>query len=99
MLNSWETPWQLIGPVMPGEPPVPQAVLPAGTYPDWTGTVAYQKRDRVLFGGVPFEAKWWTQGDSPEASAADADSSPWVALTQKQIDALVAPVADPTPVP
>ncbi|NYD66399.1 chitinase [Agromyces atrinae] len=99
VLNSWETPWQLIGPVMPGETPVPQAVLPAGTYPDWSGTVAYQKRDRVLFGGVPFEAKWWTQGDSPEASAADADSSPWVALTQKQIDVLMAPAADPTPVP
>ena len=43
----------------------------------------------MLFDGVPFEAKWWTQGDSPEASSASPDSSPWAPLTQDEIDAIL----------
>jgi chitinase len=88
VLNEWETPWTLVGPVLPGETPIPQPTLPAGTYPDWSGTIAFDKGQRVLFEGVPYEAKWWTQGDSPEASTSDPDGSPWVPLTQAQIDAI-----------
>ncbi|HWU46333.1 MAG TPA: carbohydrate-binding protein [Humibacter sp.] len=86
VLNSWETPWQLVGPVLPGETPIPQPTLPAGTYADWSGTGQYNKGARVLFGGVPFEAKWWTQGDSPAAASSSPDSSPWSPLTQDEID-------------
>ena len=85
VLNEWQTPWLLIGPVLPGETPIPQPTLPAGTYPDWSGTTVFQKGDRVLFGGVPYEAKWWTQGDSPEAASSNPDGSPWVPLTLAQI--------------
>lgn len=89
VLNEWQTPWELVGPVLPGETPIPQPTLPAGTYPDWTGTSPYLKGARVLFDGVPFEAKWWTQGDSPEAASADPDSSPWTPLTQDEIDTIL----------
>lgn len=85
VLQSWETPWQLVGPVLAGEKPVQQPTLPKGTYPVWSGTTVYNGGDRVLFDGVPFQAKWWNQGDSPAASAANSDSSPWLALTQSQI--------------
>ncbi|MEJ3403424.1 carbohydrate-binding protein [Rathayibacter sp. YIM 133350] len=85
VLNDWETAWQLVGPVLPGEVPVAQATLAPGTYPEWTGASTYQKGDRVLFEGTPYTAKWWTQGDSPAASSSDPDSSPWVALTQAEI--------------
>ncbi|MDN4614564.1 glycosyl hydrolase family 18 protein [Leifsonia sp. F6_8S_P_1B] len=88
VLNSWETPWELVGPVLPGETPIPQPTLPAGTYPNWSGTAAYDKGQRVLFDGTPYEAKWWTQGDSPEAASADPDSSPWSPLTQDELDKL-----------
>lgn len=91
VLNEWETPWLLIGPVLPGETPIPQPTLAAGTYPDWTGTAVFEKGSRVLFDGVPFEAKWWTQGDSPEAASSDPDSSPWVPLTLDQIAEVMAP--------
>ena len=91
VLNEWETPWLLIGPVLPGETPIEQPTLPAGTYPDWTGTAVFEKGSRVLFDGVPFEAKWWTQGDSPEAASSDPDSSPWVPLTLDQIAQVIAP--------
>jgi chitinase len=85
VLNSWETPWTLVGPVLPGETPIPVPTLPSGTYPDWSGTSTYQKGDRVLFNGVPFQAKWWNQQDSPDAASSNPDGSPWVPLTQEQI--------------
>ena len=85
VLQSYETPWQLVGPVLLGEKPIQQPTLPKGTYPQWSGETTYEGGDRVLFEGVPFQAKWWNQGDSPAASAANSDSSPWIALTQTQI--------------
>ena len=88
VLNDWQTPWLLVGPVLPGETPIPQPTLPPGTFPDWSGTVVFNKGDRVLFDGVPYEAKWWTQGDSPEAASSDPNGSPWVPLTLKQIRAI-----------
>jgi chitinase len=88
VLQSWETPWQLIGPVLPGEKPIPQPTLPPGTYPDWSGTAIYNTAQRVLFNGVPYQAKWWNQGDSPAAASSNPDGSPWVPLTQAQINAI-----------
>jgi chitinase len=85
VLQSWQTPWQLVGPVLSGEKPIEQPTLPEGTYPQWSGKVVYDGGDRVLFEGTPFQAKWWNQGESPAASAANSDSSPWIPLTQQQI--------------
>lgn len=86
VLQSWQTPWELIGPVLPGEKPIPQATLPEGTYPNWTGTAVYNTNDRVLFNGVPYQAKWWNQGQSPAAATSNPDSSPWAPLTQTQVN-------------
>ncbi|MFZ1626470.1 MAG: chitinase [Candidatus Moraniibacteriota bacterium] len=85
VLQSWETPWQLVGPVLPGEKPVRQPTLPEKTYPRWSGKVVYEAGDRVLFDGIPFQAKWWNEGESPAASSANPDSSPWTPLTHAQI--------------
>jgi chitinase len=89
VLQPWQTPWELIGPVLPGEKPIPQPTLPPGTYPNWSGTATYNAGDRVLFNGVPYQAKWWNTGQSPAAAASNPDSSPWVPLTQAQINAIV----------
>ena len=83
------TPWKLIGPVLRGETPIPIPTLPAGTYPSWDGTSVYETGDRIQFNGLPFEAKWWTQGDSPEASSSDPDSSPWTPLTAAEIQKIL----------
>lgn len=85
VLQSWETPWRLIGPVLVGEKPIPQPTLPPGTYPEWSGTVEYQAGVRVLFEGIPFQAKWWNKGQSPAASAANSDSSPWLSISQTEV--------------
>jgi chitinase len=90
VLQTWQTPWELIGPVLPGQKPIPQPTLPTGTYPDWSGTSIYTTGQRVLFNGVPYQAKWWNQGQSPAASSSNPDSSPWVPLTQAQINAVMA---------
>jgi chitinase len=89
VLQSWQTPWQLIGPVLPGEKPVQQATLPKGIYKDWDGDKQYDAGDKVVFNGVPYKAKWWTQGDSPAASTSNPTSSPWVALTQREIEVIL----------
>lgn len=88
VLQSWETPWELIGPVLPGEKPHSQPTLPEGTYPNWSGSDTYDTGARVLFNGIPYQSKWWSQGDSPAAASSNADSSPWVPLTQAQIEAV-----------
>jgi chitinase len=46
----------------------------------------YNTGDRAIFGGVPYQAKWWTQGDSPAAASSNPDSSPWTPLTIEQIN-------------
>jgi len=89
VLQSWETPWQLIGPVLPGETPIPQPTLPPNTYPQWSGTKVYEAGERILFEGIPFQAKWWNQGDSPAASVSNADSSPWLPLEIHEILSLL----------
>ena len=89
VLQSANTPWQLVGPVLAGETPVALPTLPADTYPGWSSAATYVAGDRVLLGGVAFEAKWWTQGDSPEAASVDSDSSPWKPLTGADILALL----------
>ncbi len=98
VLQTWETPWKLIGPVLPGEKPIPQATLPAGTYPDWIGTAEYNTGDRVLFNGIPYQAKWWNKGDSPAASSSNATGSPWAPLTQAQINQIQEEKAKEPPV-
>jgi chitinase len=40
----------------------------------------------VLFEGTPYLAKWWNEGDSPAAASSNAGGSPWIALTQQQIN-------------
>ncbi len=85
VLQSFETPWQLIGPVLPDDKPMEQLELPSGTFPRWSGQAVYDAGDRVLFDGVPFRAKWWNQGESPAISAVNPESSPWIPLSQDQI--------------
>jgi len=88
VLNAYQTPWTLIGPVLKGEKPIQQPTVPEGTYPAWDGTVIYNKGQRVIFDDTPYEAKWYTQGDSPAAASSDPDGSPWVPLTIDQINAV-----------
>jgi chitinase len=85
VLQGGATPWKLVGPVLPGDKPSPKATVPPGTFPAWAPETIYHKGDRILFEGSAFEAKWWTQGDSPEAAVQGAPDSPWAKLTPAQL--------------
>ncbi len=95
VLQAFETPWTLIGPVLPGETPIPIPTLAPGTLPEWAGTAIYDKGDRVLFDGLPYEAKWWTQGDSPQAAETEPDNSPWMTLDAAEVLAEQGAAPDP----
>ncbi len=85
VLKAEETPWQLIGPVLPGETPLPEVTVPAGTFPDWDAEITYLKGSKILFDGHAFEAKWWSKGDSPQAALQGSDSSAWSMLKDETV--------------
>jgi cellulose synthase/poly-beta-1,6-N-acetylglucosamine synthase-like glycosyltransferase/chitodextrinase len=77
---SWQTPWELLGPVLPGNH-APVIATPSGaSYPAWSLSTQYQGGAKVLYHGLPYEAKWDNQGVSPEGATSDPVDSPWKAL-------------------
>ncbi len=97
VLQGTATPWRILGPVLPGDRPTPQLTAPAGTAPVWEPATVYRKGDRVLFEGRVFEAKWWTQTDSPEARLQGAPDSPWTKLSDAELLELMAAVPAAAP--
>lgn len=73
-----DPPWTLIGPVLPGDTPAPLPTLPEGTYPAWDTEEPYTAGVRVQLEGVPYEAKWWSQGQEPGVPV--QGGSPWVLI-------------------
>lgn len=72
--------WRLIGPVLRTDraPEIPK--LPPGTHPRWSAAKVYRAGDRVLYEGLPYQAKWYTQGEVPGTIADGATVSPWKPL-------------------
>lgn len=75
-----DTPWRLLGPVLPGESPAPLPTLPPGTYPQWSAATQYQAGARVQVDLVPYQAKWFTQGQKPDPKG--GSKSPWALVSQ-----------------
>ncbi|WP_062133935.1 chitinase [Demequina aestuarii] len=74
--NAADSPWSLLGPVLPGDTPAPLPTLPEGSYPQWDEEEVYTAGSRVQLGLVPYEAKWWTQGVEPGVPV--EGGTPWV---------------------
>jgi chitinase len=79
--NPADTPWTLIGPVLPGEHPAPLPTLSAGTYPQWDAATVFVAGQRVLYDGVGYQAKWWNQDQPPAAHPLQPSDTPWQVLT------------------
>ena len=77
---AYQTPWELIGPVLPGDHGAVIPTLPAGTYPQWSVSSQYSAGDKVLYQGLPYQAKWINQGVSPATESSDPSGSAWKAL-------------------
>lgn len=77
---AWQTPWELLGPVLPGDH-APVIALPSpGTYPNWALGTLYHAGAKVIYNGLPYQTKWTNQGTSPGTSATDPFGSPWKPL-------------------
>lgn len=85
ILHVEDAPWELIGPVLPGEKPIPIVYLPKGTYDEWSGEAVYREGDRVMVGDNTYEAKWWTENENPQAAELDDPGFPWRVVTQEEI--------------
>jgi chitinase len=78
--DSPEGPWQPIGPVPAGSQ-APQLVkLDKSELPGWSPTKVYHEGDRVNFEGMPYRARWYTQGEQPLAELPSDPSAPWEPL-------------------
>ena len=55
-------PWELIGPVLPGDRAPKLATLAPDTYPAWAPDATYMAGDTVLYNGLPYAAKWQNEG-------------------------------------
>ncbi len=73
-------PWQVLGPVLPGDHPPVIPTLKPGTYPNWSPTVAYRQGQKVIRDGLGYQAKYYTQGDDPAEVLTNPSGSPWKAL-------------------
>ena len=77
---NYETPWELLGPVLPGDHAPVMHRLRRGTYPVWSLKRTYTAGDKVLYQGEPYQAKWSNQGVSPSAVLSNPSGSPWRSL-------------------
>jgi chitodextrinase len=102
----WQTPWELIGPVPPGDHAPVIAKLSRGTYPAWSISAEYSAGDKVLYQGLPYEAKWSNQGVSPQSEISNPSGSPWQPLSKIPGEPAAPPIvissepaASPTAIP
>lgn len=70
-------PWSLVGPVGPADEPFVPATVAPGTHPEWDPTVLYQAGDDVVYRGLPYQARWANQAETPETQYPVAPSSAW----------------------
>ncbi len=72
--------WTVIGPVSPVEKAPRPTPAVTGVTKNWTPGTIYRRGSRVLFGDLPYEAKWTTKDEAPSAEfPVDADD-PWKPL-------------------
>lgn len=74
------SPWTLVGPVLRGDRAPKIRKSKPGTYPKWTARGTYKRGAKVLHRGLPYRAKWYTEGDVPGQATPDGSPSPWDAL-------------------
>jgi chitinase len=74
------TPWSVIGPVRAADKSPDPAPTVTGVTGQWNETTMYVRGRRVLFGGLPYQARWSTKGDSPSTDYPIGPDEPWLPL-------------------
>ena len=73
-------PWQPLGPVPPGSHAPAIVPLTTGAYPNWSLSRIYHAGERVRFGGLPYEARYYTHGQPPVRAIPADPSAAWTPL-------------------
>jgi len=76
--EAYQTPWELIGPVLPGDH-APKITSGTRRFPAWRQGASYAAGAKVRYNGLPYVARWANQGATPVFGGAAADS-PWQPL-------------------
>jgi chitinase len=63
-------------------------------YPIWSALTAYPKNEKVVWRRNVYLAKWWTEGDVPDAPVNNEADTPWTLVGP--VLAGETPVATPT---
>jgi chitinase len=76
--HLWDTPWRYIGPVLKSDA---AAVSPAATrLREWSSDQVYLEGTKVLYDGMVYQARWWTQSDVPSSDPQRPADVPWKLL-------------------
>jgi chitinase len=78
--DSPSGPWQPIGPVPAGSHAPKLVKLVSGDLARWSPSSVYHGGDRVSFEGLPYQARWYTQGEQPLPELPPDPSAPWEPL-------------------
>jgi chitinase len=78
--NGAPNPWALLGPVETKDAAPQPVPAVTGVTTIWNATALYAKGDRVLFNGLPYQARWLTKGDTPATEYPIGNDSPWQPL-------------------
>jgi chitinase len=74
------TPWSVVGPVVSADTAPKPTPLVTGITAEWSATTMYVRGGKVLFGGLPYQARWSTQGDAPSTDYPIGPDDPWQPL-------------------
>jgi chitinase len=78
--DSPSGPWQPIGPVPSGSTAPRLVKQDQGNHAKWSPTAVYHDGDKVTFEGLPYQARWYTQGEQPLDELPSDPSAPWEPL-------------------
>jgi chitinase len=79
-VSGTQSAWSVIGPVSPVEKaPTPTPAV-TGVHRIWAPGIVYQRGNRVLLNGLPYEAKWTTKGETPSTEFPTDADDPWKPL-------------------
>ncbi|HEY1689663.1 MAG TPA: chitinase [Solirubrobacteraceae bacterium] len=73
-------PWQLIGPVPAGSHAPKLVRLTSAKPAPWSPSTVYHEGDKVNFAGLPYQARWYTQGEQPRQEIPSSPGVPWEPL-------------------
>jgi chitinase len=74
---SSPSPWSVIGPVAAAETAPRPSPTVTGVTAAWNPATVYGRGDRVLFDGLPYQARWSTTGDAPSTAYPISPDDPW----------------------